>query len=277
LPLLEKLTTGKIAELIAPDYQDEEDPRPIFDWYSVIREKGIVYVGLDALADQEVATAVGNSMFADLVSVCGKLYKHGTEHGQPGPRVYRLPTISLHADEFNELMGDEFIPLINKGGGAGLQVTAYTQTWSDIEARLQSHAKAGQVMGNFNTLVMFRVKEPATAELLTKQLPQVETNELMLVSSSQDSSDPGSGIDFTSKNEDRISVSRGPMIDTSDVVALPKGQAFVLMEGAQLYKVRMPLPERERGIKLPQDLNAITLAMRRDYATAEHWWSEFDG
>jgi hypothetical protein len=58
----------------------------------------------------------------------------------------------LHADEFNELMGDEFIPLINKGGGAGIQVTAYTQTLSDIEARIGNRAKAGQVIGNFNPL-----------------------------------------------------------------------------------------------------------------------------
>jgi hypothetical protein len=36
--------------------------------------------------------------------------------------------INVHADEFNELMGDEFIPMVNKGGGAGVQVTAYTQT-----------------------------------------------------------------------------------------------------------------------------------------------------
>ncbi|MCB5365023.1 hypothetical protein H0484_14895, partial [Pusillimonas sp. CC-YST705] len=42
---------------------------------------------------------------------------------------------------------DEFIPLINKGGGAGLQVTAYTQTLSDIEARIGNRAKAGQVIG----------------------------------------------------------------------------------------------------------------------------------
>ncbi|MFS7508920.1 TraM recognition domain-containing protein, partial [Pasteurella multocida] len=70
--------------------------------------------------------------------------------------------INLHCDEFNELMGDEFIPLINKGGGAGIQVTAYTQTLSDIEARIGSKPKAGQTLGNFNTLYMLRVKEPAT-------------------------------------------------------------------------------------------------------------------
>jgi hypothetical protein len=48
LPLMEKLISGKVAELLAPDYEDTQDPRPIFDWMQVIRRRGIVYVGLDA-------------------------------------------------------------------------------------------------------------------------------------------------------------------------------------------------------------------------------------
>ncbi len=51
LPLLEKLTSGKTAQLLAPNYTDLDDPRPIFDWLQVIRKRGIVYVGLDALSD----------------------------------------------------------------------------------------------------------------------------------------------------------------------------------------------------------------------------------
>ena len=112
LPLMEKLTTGKIAELISPDYLDPNDPRPIFDWKSIIRRGGIVYVGLDALTDTSVAAAVGNSMFADLVSVAGDLYKHGSDQGLPGE--HQTAKISLHADEFNELIGPEFIPLLNR-------------------------------------------------------------------------------------------------------------------------------------------------------------------
>ena len=87
LPLLEKLTTGKIARLLAPDYSDLNDPRPIFDWMQIIRKRAIVYVGLDALSDAEVAAAVGNSMFADLVSVAGHLYKHGIDDGLPGAQA----------------------------------------------------------------------------------------------------------------------------------------------------------------------------------------------
>ncbi len=39
LPLLEKLTSGKTAQLISPNYSDLNDPRPIFDWQQVIRKR----------------------------------------------------------------------------------------------------------------------------------------------------------------------------------------------------------------------------------------------
>ena len=263
-PLMEKLTTGAIAALISPDYQDEHDARPIFEWMDVVRRRGIVYVGLDALSDTTVAGAVGNSMFADLVSVAGHIYKHGVAAkgiaADPHTTPCSIPTISLHADEFNELIGDEFVPLLNKAGGAGFQVTAYTQTWSDVEARIGSRAKAGQVAGNFNTLLMLRVKELDTAAMLTEQLPRVEVFTLMSVSGVDDSSDPGSGVDFKSRNEDRISVSEVPMLTAADMVTLPKGQAFALLEGGQLWKIRMPLPSKREDVAMPSDFEAIVAA-----------------
>tara|TARA_R100000687_G_scaffold39656_1_gene32384 strand:+ start:43283 stop:45388 length:2106 start_codon:yes stop_codon:yes gene_type:complete len=271
-PLMEKLTTGSIAALISPDYLDEQDPRPIFEWLNVIQRKGIVYVGLDALTDTTVASAVGNAMFADLVSVAGHIYKHGV----PGAEAGSVPTISLHADEFNELIGDEFVPLLNKAGGAGFQVTAYTQTWSDVEARIGNRAKAGQVAGNFNTLIMLRVKELATAEMLTDQLPRVEVVTLMSVSGVDDSSDPTSGVDFKSRNEDRISVSEVPMLTPADLVRLPKGQAFALLEGGRLWKLRMPLPDDRADAALPPSLAAMAEGMQRRYVTNEHWYRTTD-
>ena len=284
-PLMEKLTTGTIAGLISPDYQDEQDARPIFEWMEVVRRKGIVYVGLDALTDTTVASAVGNSMFADLVSVAGQIYKHGVDPGQDHDQRQEnrgtakrplTPTISLHADEFNELIGDEFVPLLNKAGGAGFQVTAYTQTWSDVEARLGNRAKAGQVAGNFNTMLMLRVKELDTAAMLTDQLPRVEVFTLMSVSGVDDSSDPGSGVDFKSRNEDRISVSEVPMLTAADMVTLPKGQAFALLEGGQLWKIRIPLPDDREDAAMPDDFEAIADAMRRSYVTNDHWYRVTD-
>ncbi|WP_095101705.1 type IV conjugative transfer system coupling protein TraD [Pseudomonas sp. Irchel 3A5] len=274
LPLLEKLTTGRMAELISPDYTDLNDPRPIFDWMQIIRKRAVVYVGLDALSDPEVAAAVGNSMFSDLVSVAGHIYKFGIDDGLPGANAEQKIPINLHADEFNELMGDEFIPMINKGGGAGIQVSAYTQTASDIEAKIGNKAKAGQVIGNFNNLFMLRVRETATAELLTKQLPKVDVYTTTLVSGATDSSDPSAKTDFTSNTQDRVSSTSVALIEPAHIVSLPKGQAFALIEGGNLWKVRMPLPAPDPDEVMPKDLQTLAENMRKSYIDGGgEWWT----
>jgi conjugative coupling factor TraD (TOL family) len=261
-PLLKKLTTGKSAELLSPDYADIVDDRPILDWLQVIRNKQIVYVGLDALTDPVVAAAVGNAMFSDLVSVAGRLYKFGLQDGfykteKPQP----LPRICLHSDEFNEIIGDEFIPLLNKARGAGFTVTAYTQTWSDVEARLKTAAKAGQVAGNIGTVVMFRCKEAATVEMFLSQLPTVPILRVIPASSSSDTSHGEEGIYYRSTNEDRFTHSEQRLIEQNDVLNLPKGQAFCLLEGGKLYKLRMPLPTQNE-VNIPKNIESLVTAMR---------------
>lgn len=277
MPLMEKLTTGKCAELISPDYLDKDDQRPIFTWKDIIRTGGIVYVGLDALSDPEVAAAVGNSMFADLTSVSGAIYKHGINHGLPdidglGESKRK---INIHADEFNELIGDSFIPLLNKAGGAGFQVTAYTQTWSDVQARLGNHDKAGQVAGNFNTMIMLRVLEQKTAEMFTNKLNQVEINHLTLLSGTTDNSDPDSSQHFVSKTEQRNTTQTVDLIEPGDFTRLPKGQAFALLEGGKAYKIRLPLPDDSDLEELPSKLTTIVDDMREQYKSCTADWYKF--
>jgi len=132
------------------------------------------------------------------------------------------------------------------------------------------------VAGNFNTMLMLRVKELDTAEMLTDQLPRVEVFTLMSVSGVDDSSDPGSGVDFKSRNEDRISVSEVPMLTAADMVTLPKGQAFALLEGGLLWKIRIPLPDNSEDTVMPSDFEEMATAMRRSYITNDHWYRVTD-
>ena len=259
-PLLEKLTSGDIAKLISPEFDDLTDPRPILDWQKVINENAVVYVGLDSLTDQQVATAVGNAMFADLTSLSGQIYKFGVSYGQSGKSQKRW--IDLHADEFNELVGEEFIPMLNKARGAGFRCTAYTQTVADIEAKIGSTAKAQQMLGNFNNLFMFRVKSIQTAELLTKQLPDVRVVTGTLSSGAGDVAFPDQYEDFTSRNEDRLSTETVPTLTPADLINLPKGQAFALLNGGNLYKLRMPLPLQDPDVEIPSDLMELAEKMR---------------
>lgn len=50
-------------------------------------------------------------------------------------------------------------------------------------------------------MIMLRVRENRTAELLTSQLPQVEIYTKTLVSGHQDTADVTSGQDFTSSTQ----------------------------------------------------------------------------
>ncbi len=260
-PLLEKLTTGKISELLSPQYDNPHDPRAIFDWPQVIDQGEIVYIGLDALSDFEVAAAVGNAMFADLTSTAGRMYKYGTGFGQT--RSGRRRDVSLYADEFNELCGDEFIPLLNKAGGTGLRVTALTQTDADLEAKIGSRAKAQQMFGNFNTLIMLRVKNPSTAAILIEQLPTVEIWSRSTGSSTRDMDEPGEFADFSAATQDTWTAREVPMLQPADLTQLPKGQAFALIDGGQLVKLRLPLVTEEHDQASQQwVLEAVFEALR---------------
>ena len=274
-PFLEKLTTGAVGKLLSPDYFDPNDPRPIFDWMTAIRQGGIVYAGLDALSDSVIAGAVGNSMLADLVSVGGKIYKEGIEPYRPDGRIV-MPTVRCHFDEVNEIAGPEFVPMVNKLGGAGFGISAYTQTIPDIEAKVGDKAKAEQILGNFNHLIMFRVKSFVTAKFFTDQLPRVDVLSLTAVSGVTDTAADGLGRHFVSNNQDRVATTREPMLEPSDIMQQPQGQAFALIEGNRLKHIRIPLPDATADAFIPSSLKAIGEDMRRRYRSSENWAAETD-
>ena len=119
---------------------------------------------------------------------------------------------------------------------------------------------------------MLRVRETATAELLTRQLPKVDVHATAIMSGATDSSDPLGNTAFTSSTQDRISTTSVPLIEPAQVVALPKGQCFALIEGGTLWKVRMPLPAPDPDEAMPQDLQELAGYMRQHYVEAGDWW-----
>lgn len=199
---------------------------------AAIKGKKVIYIGLDSLTNPNIAQAVGKAFLSDLVSTAGKIYKESNAK-------YRL---NLHCDELSEIIQDSFVKILNKAGGAGFQVTAYAQTIQDMEVALGSKAKAEVTEGNLNTLIMLRVKNEETANLLVKLLSEVGVVGHTQVSMVNDTPCGEDGVYFNTTNEDRVQTTSVPMIDVNDIISLPKGQAFVLVNGGELYKVRIPLP-----------------------------------
>ncbi len=57
-------------------------------------------------------------------------------------------------------------------------------------------------------------------------------------------------------------------------MALPKGQAFALLEGGNLWKIRMPLPVEAGDDLIPKNMQEISDEMKRRYLTNDHWWAD---
>ena len=234
LPLLNKLKSGRTSTILVPAENAKE--ANTISWDDVIAEKQIVYVGLDSLANPAIARAVGNAMFADLASSAGRLY------ATVEVRLLRMLRICIHVDEFNDIVGPHLHPMLSKAGGAGVQITAYTQTLADIEASFDGdRAAAARLVGNFNNLIMMRVRTLDTARTLVEQVPNYDVTDLAESSSVADSSQTESPVSFTSSLSARVAVRSVHGIEASDLMRLPKGEAFALLAGGSIWKLRFPL------------------------------------
>ena len=254
--ILDKHYYDKITASVGPVLSEinKSNASPIFSFIesaneislmNAIKQKQVIYIGLDSLSNFNIAQAFGKALLSDLVSTAGKLYKDSTNHY----------TLNFHCDELSEIIQDSFVKILNKAGGAGFRVTAYAQTKQDLEVALGSAAIAEMTEGNLNTIIMMRVKNEETANLLVKILPQVGVVGHTQVSMANDTPHGEEGIYFNTTNEDRVQINNVPMIEVSDIIALPKGQAFVLVNGGELYKVRLPMPSNDESV--PENIKKL--------------------
>lgn len=260
IPLLTKLTSGKLAEVISPDFNDVKDPRRTFSWDKIIQRKGIFYAGFSSMQDEVVASAVGNTFFADLVAKAGEINNYGTNKGLPGGKTQDITPIWLFCDEFQALIGEEFIPILNRSGSAGVRIFALTQVGQDVEGKLGDKALADIVFGNFNSIWMMRVANKETAEILTNQIGScdylaldiqgaVSDGGAITPKATFDDEDKQSGDSFfgTRTQASVVVEAHEPIISPETIMTLPKGQALAFINRENLYKLRLPIMTDESG------------------------------
>ena len=118
-----------------------------------------------------------------------------------------------------------------------------------------------------------RVQNEETAMLMTSKLNKVQVKDATLVSGASDKGIEN-GMTFSATNQDRISEKEVPIIEPSYITSLPKGHAFVLMNGNNLWKLRLPLFDDKGDIELPKNLIDICADMNDKYRTGELWWED---
>jgi hypothetical protein len=134
-------------------------------------------------------------------------------------------------------------------------------------------AKAEQILGNFNHVVMLRVKSQATAAFFTDQLGRVDVFNLTAVSGVTDTAADGAGKHFVSNNQDRVAKTKEFTLEPADIMQLPQGQAFALIEGNRLHKIRIDLPDTTADAFIPASLKVVGEDMKRRYRSSGEQWA----
>jgi conjugal transfer pilus assembly protein TraD len=193
-------------------------------------ERGqVVYLGLDALSDTMVGSAIGSILVADLAAVAGERYNH-----RPGSAP-----VNLFIDEAAEVVNDPFIQLLNKGRGAGLRLTIATQTFADFVARTGSEAKARQVLGNINNLIALRALDDVTQKYVTDSLPKTRIKTIMRThGSTTHSANPWL---YTGNIGERLIEEEVDLFPPALLGELPNLEYIAKVSGGRVLKGRLPI------------------------------------
>lgn len=229
LPLMDMLTSGTTGRLLSPAGDDPSDTRRITNMSQIIRRGEVVYIGLDSLSDPEVGYAIGSVLMADLTSVAGDRYNFGT-----GNRP-----VSVYVDEAASTLSQSAIEMLNKGRGAGFEVTLATQLFADFVARFGSEDAARRIIGNTNTLIALRTQDYKTAQYVSEGWGKVRVRGIERSQSAQGAQD----IPLLSRSNvgEKLGEESSPLVPPSLLMQLPDLEYFMSMKGGKIYKGRLPI------------------------------------
>lgn len=230
LPILTMLTAGDLAALLSPNRDDASDPRPVLNGGSIADSGAVVYVGLDALSDAVVASAIASIFMADLTAHAGFRFNLGVS----------TPPVNIFVDEANECVNIPFIQALNKSRSAGYRIVFFSQTFSDFVARLGSEDLARQVLGNANSIIAGRTKDRKTAEYVLEDFGRTVLRTVQPQQGVNMIAD-GKLLNFTGSYGERLTETLSEVVPQEALSRLPDLEYFASFSGSRIVKGRIPL------------------------------------
>ena len=238
LPVLSKLTSGALGHLLSPRGEEDVADSGMRDMAEIIANKSVLYVGLDTLTSQEVGSAVGSLMLADLTAVAGARAKYPeSEQGY----------VNVFVDEANEVANGPFTQLLNKGRSPKFRMFVATQTFSDFAVRLGSTHEAYKVLGNLNNLIAFRSFDPETQKHICERMPETKVKELQHdQSQATGTREP---ILISGGLRESLKLEKTELFPPAFLGYLPNLEYIGIISGGNVIKGRIPILVRNKAGK----------------------------
>ena len=169
----------------------------------------ILIVHTHALSTRRVSYLMARNVLSVIQSFVGRVFERGQTIN---------PQLALYIDEASNVFYDGIENLFNKAGGAGVWLTAFTQSVSDVVAELGID-RTKKIIDNANTKMYMRVNDPDTRRFVSESSGFVKGYSHVI----------GLGGSFQLKQEEN------PLI-SSDTVGNLKKREFVFLGPDGRYK-----------------------------------------
>jgi conjugal transfer pilus assembly protein TraD len=239
MPVLTMLTSGAMGPLLSPDYDDPNDDRLITDLGRITRAGQVAYIGLDALSDSMVASAIGALLLSDTTAVAGARYNFGAGDGVDEENPPDLKPVALFVDEAAEVVNQPLIQVLNKGRGAGFFAFLATQTLSDFTTRLGSKDMTMKVLGNINNVLALRCNDELTQEYISELFGETVVRRMEVGQSSKN--EINNPLTFSGTITERLSEEDVPLVGSKMLSALPNLEGFARVSAGRALKWRIPI------------------------------------
>lgn len=234
-PVLSMLSSGGLSDLLSPA-PDPNDPRPIITTEQIVRDKAVLWMGLDTLSDQTVGGMIGSIVLSDLTSVAGSRYNFGKGN---------TLKVNLVVDEVSEVINPPLIQMLNKSRGAGFRCFLLTQTLADLSVKLGSEEKARMAIGNINNNIVLRLKDGETSDYFSESLPEVMVKRMGTQYQTTVGHNPVG--EYGGRYGETMQEDYFPMIPAWAFGILPDLHFFGNFTGGSLVKGRLPILKIEES------------------------------
>jgi len=238
-PKLIQLSAGEMGPLLSPD-PDSDDERPIVDVEHIIREAGVLYIGLDSLGDRPTSSSVGSIFLADFAGIASRIYSQMEE-------TRKRDLINLYVDEAPEIVENSkagaigLVQLLNKGRGSGYRLVVLSQAISDWAKALGSTDAAYQLLGNTNNKIVLRVTDPASQEFFEKMFGETTVKTAQYSISNANSGNDGDPTSYSGGYGERLTETAAPIFPAAKFGQLPNSEFFGIFAGGKIVKCRLPI------------------------------------
>ncbi len=244
IPILGMLTTGPLATSLSSDVADVKDARVVMNLEKVIEGEHVLYIGLEALPNPAVASALAAVWLADLANVAGRRYNLGLN-------AKNSPRVCLFIDEVANVINRPLIEILNKGAESGINTVCAMQSVADLADRMGSDAAAHVVLANLNNLIALRTKDQMTQNFVASTLGKTYIANFSLSQSTKAEDDVTP--EFNAGLTKQMSSNLEALFPTEFLGRLPNCEAIIQVSAGYIYKTCCPILRTDTAVnKEPQ-------------------------